>query len=226
MAFAPPAAAGAADGDGRLRAAPDLAAELRADGWKLLAVAAREQAEFVPHGQNGIGLSADNAVGFLYQPVANDMGAKRTLSWRWRVDEAVVPTDLSRIGTDDRSLAVHLVFPRDTETLPLWERIEHAVTRLVAPPLAGRVLTYVWGGIHEPGATLANPHLDGQGTLIVLRRGTEKTGQWFMENIDFVADFRRAFGYSPPPPMYLAISSDSDDTAGRSRGLIADLVFG
>ena len=200
--------------------------ELRRDGWKLLSVPGTARARFARQGRGGIRLSAENAVAFLYRPVPGDMGAKRRLAWRWRVDRPVAVTDLSKIGRDDRSLAVHLVFPMESDGLPFWERINLAVTRIVAPPLAGKVLTYVWGGAQARGERLANPHLGAHGSLIVLRSGDEPTGRWVMEEIDFAADFRRAFGYSPPQPTYLAISTDSDDTDGRSLGVIADLVFG
>ena len=99
-------------------------------------------------------------------------------------------------------------------------------TRVFAAPLSGKVLTYVWGGTRPRGSLLANPHLNPDGRIIVLRSGDGTTGLWQEEEIDFVADFRKAFGYIPPAPAYLAISVDSDDTASRSRGAVADLVFG
>lgn len=91
---------------------------------------------------------------------------------------------------------------------------------------AASLLCWTMGLALGGGALMANPHLDPDGRIIVLRSGGAATGRWQMEEIDFVADFRKAFGYSPPAPAYLAISVDSDDTASRSRGAVADLVFG
>jgi len=202
-----------------------LPVELSQDGWKLLSVPGKAPAHFAQDGPGGIRISAENAVAFLYRPVPGDMGVKRRLAWRWRVDEPVPLTDLSIVGQDDRTLAVHLVFPLDPKRLSFFERVDFAVTRIFAPPLAGKVLTYVWGGTQARGEILANPHLEAHGRIIVLRSGTESTGRWFMEEIDFAADFRKAFGYSPPQPIFLMISSDSDDTAWRCVGVIADLTF-
>jgi hypothetical protein len=224
--LAAPAAANDGEAVDRRGSETAVSAELRRDGWKLLSVPGKTPACFARQGLGGIRLSAENGVAFLYRRVPGDVGAKHRLAWRWRVDQPVPVTDLSKIGRDDRSLAVHLVFPMKSDDLPLWERISRAVTRIAAPPLAGKVLTYVWGGIQTRGERLANPHLGAHGRLIVLRSGDQPTGRWFMEEIDFAADFRKAFGYSPPPPIFLAISTDSDDTAGRSLGVIADLVFG
>ena len=162
---------------------------------------------------------------FLDRPLDESMELNRRLVWRWRVDAAVPPTDLSRAPGDDRSLAVHVVFPLDQDRLSFWERVESAVTGMVAPPLAGLVLTYVWGGTQAEGSVVPNPFFDAKGRIIVLRNGAAALGRWTAEDIDFVADFRAAFGYEPPAPSYIAISSDSDDTGSLSRGVIAELEF-
>ncbi len=203
-----------------------LPLELRQQGWKLLSVPGKMPARFTRRGRAGIRITAENAVAFLYRPAPGDLGAKHRLAWRWRVEKPVPLTDLSIIGQDDRTLAVHLVFPLDPNRLPFRERVDLAVTRLFAPPLAGKVLTYVWGGTQARGEDLANPHLKTHGRIIVLRSGIETTGRWFMEEIDFAADFKKAFGYSAPQPAFLMISGDSDDTARRGVGVIADFVFG
>jgi hypothetical protein len=207
-------------------AAGDLPSDLWREGWRLLKVPGKAQAEFTKQGLGAIAISADKAVAFLYRPLDPAMGPKRRLAWSWRVDRAAPPTDLARAPGDDRSLAVHLVFPVDAERLSLLERMELALTRLVAPPLAGRVLTYVWGGDHPEGSVLINPHLDRQGRIIVLRSGFATLGNWKTEGIDFADDFRKVYGSSAPAPAFLAISADSDDTASRIFGAVADLTFG
>ncbi len=206
-------------------AGSELSSDLQAAGWQLLEVPGKDTAQFIQQGPEHIGVQADKAVGFLYRPLDENVGHKRRLVWRWRVDEAVPPTDLSRAPGDDRSLAVHLVFPIDEDRLSFWESLELGFTRLVAPPMAGMVLTYVWGGTHSEGTVLANPYLSRQGRIIVLRRGDMPMGRWQSEEIDFVADFRKAFGYGPPAPIYVAISADSDDTGGRVLGRIDGLAF-
>jgi hypothetical protein len=210
---------------GAKEAGSGVSSELLAAGWRLLKVPGEAHAEFRLQGPESIGIKADKAVAFLYRPVDQGMDPKRRLAWRWRVDETVRPTDLSRAPGDDRSLAVHLVFPADEDRLSFWERIEIAIARFVAPPLAGKVLTYVWGGTHIEGSVLSNPHLGGHGKIIVLRRGDGPVDRWFTEQVDFVTDFRKVFGYAPPAPTFVAISADSDDTGGRIFGTITGLGF-
>lgn len=202
-----------------------LPAALEDAGWRLLAVPDKAEARFALDHSDGIRVSADSAVGFLYKPVATGMGEKRKLGWRWRVDRAVPATDLTQVGRDDRSLAIHLVFPADPERLSFWQRLDLAITGAVAAPLAGSVLTYVWGGSHAPGSMMRNPYFDARGRIIVLRSSDEATGRWFSEEIDFIADFERAFGYTPGQPLFVAISADSDDTGSLSLGQVAGLRF-
>jgi len=198
---------------------------LKRAGWRLLEVPGKAKAEFHDAYADAIRLKAENAVAFLYRPVDSESKLSGRLSWRWRVDQAVPPTDLSRPIGDDRTLAVHIVFPMDENGLSFWEQMKLDVTRLVAPPLAGRVLTYVWGGSAPAGTILDNPHLDMKGKLIILRNAEEPLGRWVMEDIDFNADFKQAFGEMAPSPSHIAISTDSDDTGSRARGAIAGLAF-
>ena len=205
--------------------AKTLPAPLRRDGWRLLEVPGKATAVFSQDRPDRIEIRAENAVAFLYRALDETMGAKRRLLWSWRLEEAVPPTDLSRAPGDDRSLAVHLVFPMDETGFSLWQRLETAMTRLVAPPLSGKVLTYVWGGKQAPGSVMENPFLETRGRIIVLRGKAAPLGRWLKEEIDFVADYRAAFGSEPLAPSYIALSADSDDTASRSVGTIADLLF-
>lgn len=206
-----------------------LSPDLRAAGWSTFTLPGKAPVEFRSAGPERVEVRAENAVSFLYRPVAADQRAARKLSWRWRVDKAVPVTDLLAIGQDDRSLALHICFPDETENLSLLEWLGHSVQTAFSGPLSGKVLTYVWGGSQPQGSVFANPHLgrDGKpaGTIIVLRSGGEEVGRWRMEEVDFVADFKRIYGYAPPPPAYLAISSDSDDTMTKALAFVEKLNF-
>ena len=205
--------------------AKTLPSSLRRDGWRIFEVPGKATAEFTQNQPNLIEIRADKAVAFLYRAVDGGAAAKDRLTWRWRLDEAVPPTDLSKAPGDDRSLAVHVVFPMDIAGFSFWSRVRMAMTRMVAPPMAGKVLTYVWGGEQSIGSMLANPFFESRGKIIVLRNGTAPLGEWLNEEIDFAADYRKAFGEEPSAPTYIAISADSDDTGSRSAGAIADLAF-
>lgn len=186
------------------------------DDWKLLVLPDKEPAEFKVSKDGALQVEAMNAVGFLYAQI-NGAAAQR-LAWRWRVDKDIPPTDLSRVGRDDRPLAVHVWFPPKPEDISFRDRLGS----LFGYPMIGRVLTYVWGGTAERGAHMVNPHFD-ESKLIVLRSGSTPTGQWFAEEIDIAADYEMAFGSKPPSTAYIAISADTDDAGGTSVARLDDL---
>ena len=186
------------------------------DDWKLLVLPDKDPAEFKVSKDGALQVEAINAVGFLYAQI--DGVSPQRLSWRWRVDKDIPPTDLSRIGRDDRPLAVHIWFPPKPEDISFRDRLGS----LFGYPMIGQVLTYVWGGTARRGAHMANPHFEDS-KLIVLRSGTTPTGKWFAEEIDIAADYEMAFGAKPPATAYIAISADTDDVGGTSVAQLDDL---
>ena len=71
----------------------------------------------------------------------------------------------------------------------------------------------------------ASPYLGANDMVVVLRPATSPTGQWFEEQVDVAADYRRAFGDPPENPAQLALEADTDNTHTSSRAEIAGLTF-
>ncbi len=186
------------------------------DHWKLLALPDKDPAEFKVSETGSLQIEAMNAVAFLYAEI--DEAPSGRLAWRWRVDQDIPATDLSRSGEDDRPLAVHVWFPPKAEDISFGDRLG----ALLGYPMIGQVLTYVWGGTAQRGVKMPNPHFEDS-KLIVLRSGTTPTGVWFNEEIDIAADYRMAFGTPPPAKAYIAISADTDDGGGTSIAQLDDL---
>jgi hypothetical protein len=192
--------------------------------WKVMAFPGISPSSFV-HGADGrIDVISDKSAAMLYRVLGPDESGRRYLGWRWRVDAAPPPTDLTRRG-GDRPIAVHLCFKGKPEGGFLnW------MERVVEPSVEGfsrdhRCLTYVWGGTAASGAMFANPYLTDRGVMIVLRGAGTPTGEWFHEKIDCGKDYRAAFGEDPPKSSFLAISGDSDGTLTRAAGSISNLAF-
>lgn len=192
-------------------------------GWKTLNIPGKAATEFRAAPDGTIEVSASKSVGFLYRELPKSAAPVTRLSWRWRVDVAPPSTDLSMKGEDDRPLAIHICF--DTEDAPpsRWSLLDQVGKWARTSPLRGKVLTYVWGGTRNRGDRIENPYFKSKGQIIILRPGDSPTGRWFMESIDIVADFEKAFGYSPPMVRLIAISADTDDKRGVSAGKVADL---
>lgn len=200
---------------------PSLAGEPenRFSDWQLLTVPDKTPANFTLEGPQGLRVEAMDAVAFLYKETTQT--GDRRLTWRWRVDKGLPPSPQDRVGQDDRPLAVHIWFPTPPEKRSFFDDLGS----LFGYPAIGRVLTYVWGGTRERGTVMDHPHFD-EGKLIVLRGPEASLEAWYDESIDLAADYRQAFGETPPARIYIAISADSDDLGGMSSAALEALGWG
>jgi hypothetical protein len=184
-------------------------------GWRLQPVAGRAVAEFRASAGGEITVRAEGAVGFLVRALA---APAPRVAWRWRVDAAPPPTDVTRRGGDDRPLALHLLFA-DAAPGPMAALRRAMRGALMPEGFSGRALTYVWGGL-APGGPWPNPYAPRDGALIVLRGPAAPLGTWFEEAVDAVADHARAFGEPGAPPSHVCVSADTDDAGGLALGRV------
>jgi hypothetical protein len=177
-------------------------------GWRILAMPGVTPAKFTVDADGALIVVAKAAVGWMWRPVRRQASDSTRAQWNWRAEEGVGPTDLTRRGADDRTLAVYFVFSDATAD--------------AGNPLAlittgsARALVYVFGGNRPRGEVLSSPHMKERGKFIVLRPGDTPHGQWLDEQVDLSGDYTRIFGGKRPPLVAIAISSDSDDTGGRN----------
>jgi hypothetical protein len=174
-------------------------------GWRLQPVRGRAVAQFALEEAGVVRITAQDSVGFLLRPFPGQPGR---LGWRWRVESAAAPSDASARGADDRSAALHVLFAA-TGVLSFMRR------GLTPEGMAGRGLTYCWGG-GPPGLRLPNPYAPRDGALIILRGAEAPLATWLEEGVDVAADYAAAFRETPPAVTHLALSADTDDLGGRA----------
>ena len=180
---------------------------------------------FAGHPDGSIEVMSSSSVSRLYRPVEVDLDAT-PVTWRWRVDQGVPPTDLTQKGEDDTAITLYVGFPWDSERASFTERLKRPLVETLAGEDApGRVLAYVFGGKQRRGEVVESPHLGAAGAMRVLRPADSPTGEWFAERVDIAQDYRESFGEDPPDPTQIAISADTDDTGSTSRGFVAALAF-
>jgi hypothetical protein len=207
-------------------AEPAVAPELTALGWELFGFDGKTSNRYRLAEDGAIEVMSASWASLLYRAVAPDLARTPCLAWRWRVDRAMVPTDLTRLGGDDRPVAVYVLFPYDAGEASLGERLRRILVELVQGSDApGRVLVYVWGGLNPRGMTHESPYLGSAGALIVQRAGDAPLGQWFTEEVDVAKDYVRVFKQPARTPSEVAVGADSDDTRSTSLARVADLRF-
>lgn len=205
-------------------------AELTAAGWTLFEKSDWKPARFTQTRDGAIRVTSDDSTALIWREVAPGAKARRYLSWRWRVDAAMAPTDITVKGGDDRPVAIHVWFEDPPERKSFFASVRAAVLEgLFGIPASGRVLTYVWGGTGKVGDAQRNPHIGDDSWMVVRRvQGAAREaepGRWLEERVDLVADFKRGFGEAPPPARIIAIAADSEDTHTASTAFVRDIRF-
>ncbi|MEO6446797.1 MAG: DUF3047 domain-containing protein [Gemmatimonadaceae bacterium] len=141
--------------------------------------------------------------GWLFRSVAPPLDAPRgRLRWTWRIPVAPIGTDLRDPATDDSALRVFVSFGplRSFGRLP-------------------RTIFYSLGG-PEPDGYAAPGH--GLRDVFVVRVGdAAQAGAWRRVNVDPFADYRRAWGGTPPPIAVVGLLQDTDQTRRRA---VADIL--
>ena len=201
--------------------------DLAMAGWQEFEFDGKRRNSFTGGADGSIEINTDSSASLIFLPIDIDPAQTPRLSWRWRVDENLPATDLSRRGGDDRPAAIFVFFEWDPEAASLKERmLRPLVVARKGRNAPGRLLSYTWGGVHPSGSVVRSAYFGGSGMQVILQNGDAPTGEWISENVDVAADYERIFGSPAPAIRQLAISADSDDTGGRSRAAIAELMFG
>jgi hypothetical protein len=200
--------------------------DLKAAGWRELEVSGKKANRFVGQPDSSIEVISSSSVSRLYRTLQVDLKVMPELTWQWRVDEPVPPTDLTRKGEDDTALTIYVGFPWDPDRASFTERLKRPLVEALAGEDApGRVLAYVFGGKQRRGEVVESPHLGSAGFMRVLRPADSPTGQWFEERVDLAKDYRQGFDEAPSNPVQLAISADTDNTSSSSRGFVKGFTF-
>lgn len=225
------------------QAAPALPPLLQADGslhpaWRFVGFP-KKHADLPPtrfepgtvDGQPALQVVTAASYGTLVHDL-NDAPPAR-LQWRWRLDQPLTggtsAPDLTTKAGDDAALKVCAMFDHPLDRVPFVERTVLRIARSISgQDLPAATVCYVWDSAHAAGRQGANPYTR-RVRYISLRGNDAPTRQWVAESRDLAQDFASLFadelpsGSAVPPLRTVLIGADSDNTASRSSGWVADL---
>lgn len=155
------------------------------------------------------------------------------LQWRWRLDQPLsdgkASPDITTKAGDDAALKVCAMFDHPLERVPFVERTVLRLARSVSgEALPAATVCYLWDSGRAAGLQGANAYTR-RVRYISLRGSETPARQWVAESRDLARDFSTLFADelpagSPVPPLRtVLIGADSDNTASRSSGWVADL---
>lgn len=195
-----------------------LAAGVPFDGsWEHLTFRRLSPNRFEPR-QGELKVVADGSSSIFYRMLEPQLHGADQASWTWQVDRSAPPSDLSRIGADDRNLGMFFVSldPAGAERVRPGTNIRSLMTNRSA-----RILMYTWGGNTAPGTVVPSPHApDRMRNLITREAGTGR----FSENVDLAADFPRVFGQPLERLVAVAVSSNSENTPVLVEATVSGLT--
>lgn len=207
----------------------------------------KKQAEIPPtrfsaatvDGERALQVATDRAYGTWVSRWTGPLPAAR-LGWRWRLDTPLSggtgAADLLSKAGDDAALKVCVMFDQPLERVPFLERTVLRIARRVSgAPLPAATLCYVWDSAGAAGVQGANPYTR-RVRFISLQGHDAPLGRWVSEARDVAQDFATLFAdelpqgaQTPraalPPITTVLIGADSDNTASRSLGYVADLLW-
>ena len=179
--------------------------------------------------KNSIHITTDNAVSIAYMPFAAgqiDLQHTPYLSFAWARLGQAIDTDLTQKGGDDRIASLYIAFPYQPDKASFTERLTRPfVESRKGKDAPGRVLTYLWGGGARVGKWFENPYTGKAGWMKILQTPDAPPDIWFEHSLNIKADFLARFGYMPPPPSYIAVGADSDDTMSNFQVKIKNIEF-
>lgn len=155
--------------------------------------------------------SAGSASGLVHTNTFNVLKYPR-MKWRWKIQNVYKKGNVRRKSGDDYPLRLYVVFPYDSARLGIAWRARYALAKKVRgeyPPHSS--LNYIWANRKQKKAIYDSPYTS-RSKMVLLQMGSERAGKWITEEVDIVADYKRAFGKDPPPEASLAVMSDSDNT--------------
>ena len=144
--------------------------------------------------------------------------------WRWKVDNLLAKSDITRKQGDDYPARLYITFEYEPAKVSFSRRAQYRIGRLLFGDIPIAALNYVWDGKAAVGTFADNAYTDFA-KMVVVRSGAQALGTWVEEQRNVYDDYRKAFGEEPPMIKGVAIMTDTDDTEESATAYYGDIVF-
>lgn len=146
------------------------------------------------------------------------------LSWRWKVTRTLDAGDATEKDGDDYPARIYVSFDYDPSKLGFFDQLKYRTLKTLGyDQIPTRALNYIWANRVPKDTVLPNPYTDWV-QMIAVESGSPRIGQWVPERRNLRADYRQAFGESPPPISGIAIMTDTDDTGESATAYFGNIV--
>ncbi len=198
------------------------------EGWKPLTfkkISKQTSYELVRDGESVVVKAmSDASASGLTKAVRVDPREHPIVRWRWRVDNVLARSDVTRKDGDDYPARLYVTFAYDPEKISFSKKLAYKAARVLFGEIPIGVLNYIWDR-RAPIGTIVENAYTSFAQMIVVESGPQKVGAWIEEERNIYEDYQRAFGEEPPMISGVAIMTDTDNTKERATAYYGDIVF-
>ncbi len=177
-------------------------------------------------GRDAVLAVADASVSLLRHNLKVPANALEQVRFSWKVPMLIDLADIATREGDDSPVRVVLTFEGDRSKLPskfsLLSELSRAVT---GEELPYATLVYAWCNKRVAGSISHSARTDRVRTITV-ESGRKNLGQWLDYERDIKADFARAFGEAPGALVGVALMTDADNTASKTKAYYGPVSLG
>jgi hypothetical protein len=141
----------------------------------------------------------------LVKKIVFDPRKYRYLCWSWKIDHTVAGGDETTKAGDDYAARIYVVFAGKY----FWQ---------------AKAINYIWANHLKAGDSLANAYT-ASAMMVAVQSGPSNSGQWFAEERDIFADYKKLFGSEPGEASAIAIMTDTDNTGSSAQAWYGDITL-
>ncbi len=177
-------------------------------------------------GRDAVLAVADASASLLRHNLKVPAQALEQVRFSWKVPMLIDLADIATREGDDSPVRVVLTFEGDRSKLSskygLLSELSRAVT---GEELPYATLVYAWCNQRVAGSISHSARTDRVRTITV-ESGRKNLGQWLDYERDIKADFARAFGEAPGALVGVALMTDADNTASKTKAYYGPVSLG
>jgi hypothetical protein len=198
------------------------------DGWKLLTfkkIGRHTQYEVVKDQSVAVvkAVSEASASG-LTKAVTIDPREYPIVRWRWKIENMLRKSDVSRKDGDDYPARLYITFAYEPDKVSFGKKLKYKAGRALFGDIPIGALNYIWDS-RSPVGTMVDNAFTSFAKMIVVESGDRRVGSWVEEERNVYEDYRSAFGEEPPAINGIAIMTDTDNTKERAVAYYGDIEF-
>jgi len=167
---------------------------------------------------------SDASASGLTKAVKIDPREYPIIQWRWKVENLLQKSDVSRKDGDDYPARLYITFEYDPDKIGFTKKLKYKAGQAIFGDIPIGALNYIWDSKTPLGTIVDNAYTDFA-KMIVVRSGPRDVGRWMEEQRNVYEDYKAAFGEDPPTINGVAIMTDTDNTKEAATAYYGDILF-